>query len=238
MLVMDENRLLGSDPLHLKWLEEFVRRDRNHPSVVIWSLANEEFTVQGTPAGGRVATTMQDLVKRLDPTRPVTYNAPVGNEFPGINEVVEVRGWSYHIGTNNMDAYHAAHPNQPNVGSEQGSTVSTRGIYTNDAARGYVSAYDDNAQNWSNTAENGGVSSTRVPGSPAASSGRGLITAANRRPMAGRASIRISASWTRAAFARTTPGIIRRGGRTSRCCICCRTGTGRAGKARKWTCAR
>ena len=64
-----------------------------------------------------------------------------------------MRGWSYHIGTNNMDAYHAAHPNQPNVGSEQGSTVSTRGIYTNDAARGYVSAYDDNAQKWSNTAE-------------------------------------------------------------------------------------
>jgi len=153
MLVMDENRLLGSDPLHLKWLEEFVRRDRNHPSVAIWSLGNEEFSVQGIPAGARVTATMQDLVKHLDPTRPVTCNAAVGNEFPGINQAIEVRGWSYHIGTNNMDAYHAAHPNQPNVGSEQGSTVSTRGIYTNDAARGYVSAYDDNGQNWSNTAE-------------------------------------------------------------------------------------
>jgi beta-galactosidase len=153
MLVMDENRLLGSDPLHLKWFEEFIRRDRNHPSVAIWSLGNEEFSVQGTASGGRVTTTMQDLVKHLDPTRPVTCNAAVGNDFPGINEAVEVRGWSYHIGTNNMDAYHAAHPNQPNVGSEQGSTVSTRGIYTNDAARGYMSAYDDNAQKWSNTAE-------------------------------------------------------------------------------------
>ena len=153
MLVMDENRLLGSDPLHLKWLEELVRRDRNHPSVAIWSLANEEFTGEGTPAGKRVGATMQDLVKRLDPTRPVTYNAAVGNEFTGVNEIIEVRGWSYHIGTNNMDAYHAAHPNQPNVGSEQGSTVSTRGIYTNDAARGYMSAYDDNPQSWSNTAE-------------------------------------------------------------------------------------
>jgi beta-galactosidase len=121
--------------------------------VAIWSLGNEEFGVQGTPSGARVITTMQDLVKQLDPTRPVTCNAAVGNDFPGINQAVEVRGWSYHIGTNNMDAYHAAHPNQPNVGSEQGSTVSTRGIYTNDAARGYVSAYDDNAQKWSNTAE-------------------------------------------------------------------------------------
>jgi beta-galactosidase len=152
MLVMDENRLLGSDPQHLQWFADQVRRDRNHPSVVIWSLANEEFVVQGTPAGGRVAATMQALVKRLDPTRPATYNAPVGNEFAGINEIIEVRGWSYHIGVENMDAYHAAHPRQPNVGSEQGSTVATRGIYANDPVRGYVSAYDDNATSWSNTA--------------------------------------------------------------------------------------
>jgi beta-galactosidase len=153
MLVMDENRLLGSDALHLKWFEEQIRRDRNHPSVAIWSLANEEFTTQGTPDGGRVAATMQTLAKRLDPTRPVTYNAPVGNEFPGINSVIEVRGWSYHIGVDNMDAYHTAHPQQPNVGSEQGSTVGTRGIYTDDKERGYVSAYDDHGQSWSNTAE-------------------------------------------------------------------------------------
>jgi beta-galactosidase len=153
MVVMDENRLLGSDALHLKWFEEQVRRDRNHPSVAIWSLANEEFTTQGTPAGKRTAATMQALVKRLDPTRPVTYNSTAGNEFPGINEIIEVRGWSYHIGADNMDAYHAAHPQQPNVGSEQGSTVGTRGIYANAPARGYVSAYDDNGQSWSNTAE-------------------------------------------------------------------------------------
>lgn len=153
MLVMDENRLLGSDAQHLKWLAEQIRRDRNHPSVAIWSLANEEFTVQGTPSGARVASTMQSLIKRLDPTRPVTYNAPLGNEFDGINSVIEVRGWSYHIGKDNMDAYHAAHPLQPNVGSEQGSTVGTRGIYADDKARGYVSAYDDHGQSWSNTAE-------------------------------------------------------------------------------------
>ena len=153
MLVMDESRLVGSDALHLKWFEEQVRRDRNHPSVAIWSLGNEEFTVQGTPSGARVAVTMQDLVKRLDPTRPVTCNAAVGNEFTGINTVVEVRGWSYHIGKDTMDAYHAAHPLQPNVGSEQGSTVGTRGIYADDKDRGYVSAYDDHGQTWSNTAE-------------------------------------------------------------------------------------
>ena len=153
MLVMDENRLVGSDTQHLKWFKELVLRDRNHPSVALWSLGNEEFSVQSTSSGARVAATMQELVKRLDSTRPVTCNAAVGNEFSGINTVIEVRGWSYHIGADNMDAYHAAHPSQPNVGSEQGSTVGTRGIYANDPARGYVSAYDDNGQTWSNTAE-------------------------------------------------------------------------------------
>ena len=153
MLVMDENRLVGGDTMHLRWLEEQVRRDRNHACVAIWSLGNEEFSVQGTPAGGRSVAAMQDLVKHLDPTRPVTCNASVGNDFSGINSVIEVRGWSYHIGSANMDAYHAAHSRQSNVGSEQGSTVGTRGIYFKDPARGYVTAYDDNGQEWSNTAE-------------------------------------------------------------------------------------
>ncbi len=153
MIVMDENRLLGSDTLHLQWFKDLVLRDRNHASVGIWSLGNEEFSVQSIPSGGRVAATMQALVKELDPTRPVTCNAAVGNDFTGINTVIEVRGWSYHIGAENMDAYHAAHPKQPNVGSEQGSTVGTRGIYANDPVRGYVTAYDDNGQSWSNTAQ-------------------------------------------------------------------------------------
>jgi beta-galactosidase len=153
MLVMDENRLLGSDEENLRRWKGQIQRDRNHPSVAIWSIANEEFRVQGTPTGKHVAETMQNLVKQLDPTRPVTYAAPVGNEFQGINSIIEVRGWNYHIGTNNMDAYHAAHPAQPNVGTEQASTVSTRGIYGNDKIRGYVSAYDANAPEWANRAE-------------------------------------------------------------------------------------
>ncbi len=153
MLVMDENRLLGSDAANLARFQGQIRRDRNHPSVAIWSIANEEFTVQDTPAGKRVADTMQTLLRQLDPTRPVTYAAPVGDDYEAnINSVIEVRGWNYHVGQD-MDNYHREHPTQPEVGTEQASTVSTRGIYANDPVRGYVSAYDTNAQPWSSTAE-------------------------------------------------------------------------------------
>jgi beta-galactosidase len=152
MLVMDENRLLGSDAQNLDRLERLVRRDRNHPSVAIWSIANEEFTVQSSPAAKEVARTMQSLIKRLDPNRPVTYPAPEGNEFQGINEIIGVRGWNYHVGSM-MEDYHKAHASQPNVGTEQGSTVSTRGIYANDPPKGYVSAYDENAPEWAHTAQ-------------------------------------------------------------------------------------
>jgi len=153
MLVLDENRLLGSDEENLRRWHDQILRDRNHPSVAFWSIANEEFSVQDTPIGVRVAATMQNFLKQLDPTRPSTYAAPVVDDYTGsINSVIEVRGWNYHIGQD-MDNYHAEHPTQPEIGTEQGSTVSTRGIYENDKTRGYVSAYDDNAPSWAHTAE-------------------------------------------------------------------------------------
>ncbi len=140
MLVMDENRLLGSDEENLRKLESQVLRDRNHPSVIVWSLANEEFAVQSSKQAGNVALTMQNLVNRLDPTRSVTYAAPQGDVFEGINGVIEVRGWNYNVGPG-MDKYHAEHPDQPNVGTEDSSFGSTRGIYVDDRNHGYVSAY-------------------------------------------------------------------------------------------------
>jgi beta-galactosidase len=152
MIVMDESRLLGSDAQNLARWDTQIRRDRNHASVGLWSVANEEFSVQDSPQGGNVARTMQSFVKQLDPTRPVTYAAPEGDTFAGINGVIQVRGWNYHVG-GDMDRYHAKHPAQPNVGTEQASTVGTRGIYANDKERGYVSAYDDNAPSWATTTE-------------------------------------------------------------------------------------
>ena len=151
MLVMDESRLLGSDSENMRKWEEMIRRDRNHASIFLWSVANEEFSVQGSPQAARAAATMQARVKQLDPTRAVTYPAPQYNEFAGINSVIEVRGWNYNFGPG-MDQYHANHPDQPNIGTEQASVVGTRGIYVTDWNH-YVAAYDIRWPTWSATAE-------------------------------------------------------------------------------------
>jgi len=151
MLVMDENRLLGSDAANLERFKGQILRDRNHPSVVIWSICNEE-SRQSYADGGRVGAHMQELLKQLDSTRPVTAAENIGDVYTGLMGVLDVRGWNYHLGQD-IDNYHKEHPQQPEVGTEQGSTVSTRGIYQNDPARGYVSAYDENAPPWAHTAE-------------------------------------------------------------------------------------
>jgi beta-galactosidase len=62
MLVMDESRLMGSDSENMKKWDSQIRRDRNHPSVVIWCIANEQSAVQDTQEAGNVARTMQDYV--------------------------------------------------------------------------------------------------------------------------------------------------------------------------------
>ena len=142
MLVMDENRILGSDEENLALLAGQIRRDRNHACVFMWSIANEEH-VQASPASGRIAETMQREIHRLDPTRTVTSAVSLGDVFTGIDGVVDVRGWNYHLGPG-TDDYHRKHPAQPSVGTEQASTVGTRGIYAKDPEHGYVSAYDDN----------------------------------------------------------------------------------------------
>jgi beta-galactosidase len=151
MLVMDESRLLGSDTMNLDRLERLVRRDRNHPSVFVWCIGNEE-PKQTTSIGGQMGETMQRLIHRIDPTRLVTEAGNVGNVFEGINRIIDVRGWNYNLGKG-MDDYHTKHPAQPNVGTEQSSSVGTRGIYATDKPRGYVYAYDETGFPWERVTE-------------------------------------------------------------------------------------
>jgi beta-galactosidase len=150
MLVMDETRTMDSTPEALADLEALVRRDRNHPSVIWWSIGNEE-PEQGTERGARIATTMKALVRRLDPTRPVT-EAMNNSWGRGLSAVVDVQGFNYGRAPA-IDDFHTKFPKLPSIGSEVASTVSTRGIYADDRTLGYVNAYDRTAPAWGSTAE-------------------------------------------------------------------------------------
>jgi beta-galactosidase len=150
MLVMDEQRLMGSSAEILSQVERMVRRDRNHPSVIIWSIGNEEGWLNTTETGTRIAATMKRLIKSLDDTRPVSYASNTGNAWKGINEVMDLRGFNYNMG--GVDPYRRDHPEQPIFGSEVASEVGTRGEYSTDVEKGYVSQYDTKVP-WGESAE-------------------------------------------------------------------------------------
>ncbi|GLK49722.1 beta-galactosidase [Brevundimonas intermedia] len=150
MLVIAETRRMSSDDESMAELATLVRRDRNRPSVIAWSIGNEEQAIQGNETGAAIARTMKRLVNRLDPSRPVT--AAKDQDFDtGVSRVVDVLGFNYR--TPQMEGYHARFPDQPILGSETGSTVSTRGEYVLDAARHIVPAYDREHPWWASTAE-------------------------------------------------------------------------------------
>ncbi|HQY35991.1 MAG TPA: glycoside hydrolase family 2 TIM barrel-domain containing protein, partial [Pseudomonadota bacterium] len=149
MLMIVEARLNSSDPEAMAQLERIVRRDRNHPSVILWSIGNEE-PHQGKERGARISAEMARAVRALDPTRPTTQ--AFDNSFTeGAAREVDVIGFNYRI--EQIEKFHQQVPDQPIIGSETGSTVATRGEYATDLARQVVRAYDTEHPWWSSTAE-------------------------------------------------------------------------------------
>ena len=144
MLVVDETRMMASTTEGFSQLERLIRRDRNHPSVFLWCLGNEEVE-QATERGARIVASMRRLAKRLDPTRPVTVaqNRDFGK---GVSLSVDVQGCNYR--EEQIDAFHKNFPKQPMIGTETGSIVSTRGAYKTDREQGYVGAFDSTIYRW------------------------------------------------------------------------------------------
>lgn len=151
MLVMDENRLLNSSPQYMHDFEWLIKRDRSRASVFMWSIGNEEGWVQSNSTGKLIAQSLLAKQKELDPTRVSTYAADNGKQFYGINEVIPVRSFNYRQSA--VADYHKDHPNQPIIGTEMGSTVTTRGQYVKDSVIGYVPDQDITAPWWASTAE-------------------------------------------------------------------------------------
>ncbi len=151
MLVMDEQRLLNSGAEYTDQFTRLLKRDRSRASVFMWSIGNEEGWIHTTTTGKRIAQTLIAKQKQLDPTRTCTYAADLGNVYGGVNEVIPVRSFNYRQFA--VADYHKDHPNQPLLGTEMGSTVTTRGIWGKDTIRAYLPDQDITAPWWASTAE-------------------------------------------------------------------------------------
>jgi len=150
MMMMCETRLMSSNSEGLAQLELMVKRYRNSPAIIIWSMGNEEWVLQGAEQGEPVMASMVERTHELDPTRLCTA-AVNGNWNSAFSNPLDVEGFNYNL--KDVDPYHKSHPKKPLIGSETASTVSTRGIYTTDTLRNWVSAYDVNHTSWSELAE-------------------------------------------------------------------------------------
>ncbi|HLP77000.1 MAG TPA: beta-galactosidase GalA, partial [Candidatus Paceibacterota bacterium] len=150
MLVMDETRHFNASPEYLKQLEWLVRRDRNHPSVILWSLFNEE-GLEVNEEGMEMTRTMNALVKRLDTTRATTgaqNKGQLGRDGKANPKnaawTMDVVGINYQA--SDYDKILAAYPDKPVVSTEDTSQVMTRGAFV--GGQNIVTAYDDVFPGW------------------------------------------------------------------------------------------
>lgn len=144
-----------------EWAEKdmvnMLRQYRNHPSVVLWSIGNEVPT-QCSPEGYKVASFLRDICHREDPTRLVTcgmdqVSCVLSNGFAAC---IDVPGLNYR--TFRYEEAYAALPQGFILGTETGSTVSSRGVYKLPAVKRFsakdpdqqCSAYELDACSWSN----------------------------------------------------------------------------------------
>jgi beta-galactosidase len=148
----DENRIYGPDDSYDRTSEEIhsladviadvsamVLRDRNHPSVIWWSLCNEQGCQTSPdstqPFAAQFAAQVKYAVELLDSTRPVTagMNHLYGQ---GTSTALDVQGFNYNY--DKLDAWHAANPLVPVVSSETAACTCARGVYLTNNSAGHL----------------------------------------------------------------------------------------------------
>src|SRR5690606_23275175 len=126
-----------------KDLEAMIRRDRNHPALIMYSIGNE-VREQGDKNGAETARYLAAICHAADSTRPVTagFNNLGSAIKNGLAAVMDVPGWNYKPKL--YQEVHQKHPDWPIYGSETASTVSSRGAYMLPAQKASMKVWDNN----------------------------------------------------------------------------------------------
>ena len=126
---------------HEQDLRALLRRDRNHPSVIMWSIGNEVGEQSGGAAGAAIADKLTKICHEEDPTRPTISGmnyASATSPFPAPIDAVGLnyQGAGLYRGSPQYPAFHQSFPDKFIVGSETAATLSSRGVYTFPVASG------------------------------------------------------------------------------------------------------
>jgi len=134
MMVWDEvERKLDSVEVELDLVRQTIKRDRNHPSVILWSLENES-PLEGTTYGTDIIRAGTELAHHLDPTRPTTFASSMSVTTNGYGDAVDVVGYNYHIDRADQD--HVARPDwKIGLISEYSAARARRGVYGIEGSR-------------------------------------------------------------------------------------------------------
>ena len=112
MVVIDENRLFDNNTQYVKNMADLVKRDRNHPSVIVWSFCNEVGCEGDHEAGGPA---FQSVATTLDGSRPTLANMFTFHDL--LSDTIDVQGFS-HRHRDTLDKCHADLPDKPIIQSE------------------------------------------------------------------------------------------------------------------------
>jgi beta-galactosidase len=165
MLVMNEGRLLEASEIKIKDLESQVMRDRNHPSIFMWSVSNEEF-IGGSTLSIRMHKRVINVVKALDPSRLITSADIFGSSSGKHVDILDVIGVNY-IESDLAQSYVMpnleAYPDKLFISTENVMKATTRGCYEDSVENCSISCINAVITNMSIATETAGGAGGACP---------------------------------------------------------------------------
>ena len=153
MLVFEETRRMSTNPDDMYSVKTMVKRDRNHPSVFLWGIGNEELRSQGAPEMARATKAIIHEIRKIDTLRPVTSGVVMKDgvrQYENadycipVTKNLDVMGFNYESFA--WDDYHKKVQDQPIIITEATSNSSTRGCYETKKDKGFFWIKDKDNQ--------------------------------------------------------------------------------------------